>query len=98
MLIGDRRHAAQAISGGDRFYFDDIGCAVLWGEERTAAGVGIEGVWVRDAESSRWLAADSARYVKGATTPMDFGVEARADGTHSWSEIRTEISGKAGRR
>lgn len=98
MLVGDRRHAAQAISGGERFYFDDIGCAVLWAEERTSAGVGIEAVWVRDAESSMWLVADTARYAQGAKTPMDFGVEARADGARSWAEIRADISVKAGRR
>lgn len=92
MLVGDRRFAAQAVAGGDRLYFDDIGCFVLWARERTPARA-----WVRDAEHDRWLEASAARYASGARTPMDFGFEGRADGsaTVGFEEMRASVLARA---
>lgn len=74
MLVSDRRYAAQAVLQGERRYFDDVGCYVLWNEEHHSKA---ERAWVRDAEGSAWLDARSAKYVAGARTPMDFGFEGR---------------------
>lgn len=75
MLVGDRRFAAEIVVNGERRFFDDIGCYVLWTSEHPRAKV--EHAWVREAEEGRWIDASSARYVQGARTPMDFGFEAR---------------------
>lgn len=75
MLVQDRQHAAQAVEAGDRFYFDDIGCLVLW-----QRGHAPSRAWVRDGVTPGWLDAATARYRDGATTPMDFGFEGRSDG------------------
>jgi copper chaperone NosL len=93
MLVGDRAHAAQASSGGDRFYFDDVGCLVLWLEERGSGGAPRH-VWVRDSEAPRWLEARHARYAAGAKTPMDFGFEATSTGGAGWDDVRVAVIAK----
>lgn len=85
MLVQDRLHAAQAIDHGERYFFDDIGCLVLW-ERRHPEARG----WVRDGASAGWLDAVQARYRSGATTPMDFGFEGRSDGGPlGWEDVKT---------
>jgi copper chaperone NosL len=92
MLVGDRRYAAQVVSDGERRHFDDVGCLVLWLEERR--GGPAPRVWVRDAEASRWVDARSARYEPGAKTPMDFGFEARSGGALAWDDMRARVLAK----
>jgi copper chaperone NosL len=96
MLVGDRRYAAEVVANGERRFFDDIGCYVLWSEERPNV---VERAWVRDAEGNRWIDARSATYVHGARTPMDFGFEGRATGATNttsslgvtFEEMRTKV-------
>jgi copper chaperone NosL len=89
MLVSDKRFAAQLVTqGGDRHYFDDIGCMVLWAKEHAGAA---KLTWVRDAQTGQWLDARSARFAKGARTPMDYGFEARADGAASWADVETAV-------
>ncbi len=91
MLVGDKRFAAQAVVRGDRKYFDDIGCMVLFTEKQPA-----ERTWVRDAASSAWVDAKTARYVDGQKSPMDFGFEAQKDGKLGWDDVRASAI-KAGK-
>ena len=93
MLVGDRAHAAQASLDGDRFYFDDVGCLVLWLEAKKGGGAASH-VWVRDSEASRWLDARRARYASGARTPMDFGFEATSRGAAGWDDVRAAVIAK----
>lgn len=92
MLVGDRRYAAQAVTSGERKFFDDVGCFVLWSEERPGRA---QKAWVRDAVGTGWVEATSARYAKAARTPMDFGFEGRAvagaDPTVGWEEMRATV-------
>lgn len=90
MLVQDRLHAAQAVHQGERYFFDDVGCMVLWNRKRTGTRI-----WVRDGAGSGWLSAEQARYRSGATTPMDFGFEARSDGGPlGWEDIRRQTIAK----
>lgn len=90
MLVQDRLHAAQAFEHSERYFFDDIGCLVLW--ERRHAGARS---WVRDGASDGWLDAGQARYRSGATTPMDFGFEARSDGGPlGWGDVKARAVAK----
>ncbi len=103
MLVSDARYAAQVVAGGDRKYFDDVGCMVRWLEDRKAAGKSGadrngDRAWVRDATANRWLEAERARYVRGAKTPMDFGFEACAEGGIGWDEMRDEVVARKGER
>lgn len=88
MLVSDKRFAAQLVTtGGDRHYFDDIGCMVLWAHEHAGAPK-LE--WVRDAQG-RWIDAKAARYAKGARTPMDYGFEPSDGGEASWSDVERSV-------
>lgn len=80
MLVSDRVHAAQVSLGGERLYFDDIGCMALWLDVQEKRASEPVRAWVRDAAGPGWLEARSARYASGARTPMDFGFEARSGG------------------
>ena len=93
MLVGERRYAAQAAVAGERKYFDDIGCMILFMEERK---VRPDHTWVHAGDA--WLDAAAARYANDAKTPMDFGLEARAPGSAGtglgWDEARAQVLAK----
>jgi hypothetical protein len=95
MLVDDRRHAAQVSTGGDRRFFDDVGCMVLWLEEH---GRRADHTWARDADGTRWVDARSAHYSAGAKTPMDFGFEARSGGELGWDEMVGRVVAKRSAR
>jgi hypothetical protein len=92
LLLGANRSAAPVVARGDRHYFDDIGCMVLWLDGREPP----ERAWVRDAAAPAWLDAHAARYVAGARTPMDFGFEGRAAaaGSISYEAMRDAVMAK----
>lgn len=90
MLVSDRKHAGELVLSQERRYFDDVGCMVLWLEER---GGKAERVWVRDPEGTRWVDATTSSFGDGASTPMDFGFEPRGSGI-SWVELRARIVAK----
>ncbi len=94
MIVSDRRYAAQLVWDGDRRFFDDVGCMVLWMEEHAASGAR---AWVRDPLAGTWIDARSARYATGAKTPMDYGFEARTDGPVGWEAVRDQVSARARR-
>lgn len=92
MLLSDRRIGAQLLtSDGDRFFFDDPGCMVLFIEDR---GFASARAWVYDDGAGRWLDAHAARYAGGAATPMDFGFEAKGSGGLGWNEMRAQVLAK----
>lgn len=76
MLVTEARFAAQLTTAApERIWFDDIGCLVAYISENKPK---VQGIWVRDADAPRWLAAKDAHYQDGAKTPMDFGFVAHA--------------------
>lgn len=91
MLVSERRYAAQLVASGDREYFDDIGCMVLWLEEH---GRKAERTWVYEGASARWIDASTARYAPAAKTPMDFGFEAKSSEGVGWEEMRDRVVAK----
>ena len=90
MLVSQPRYAAQVASDGERYFFDDIGCMVLWLDAHKPA----ERAWVHDATGKTWLDARTARYVGGARTPMDFGLEAHAAEGVSFDAARDAVLAK----
>ena len=89
MLLSDRRFGAQLVDAqGERQFFDDPGCMVLFIEER---GIQPTRAWVRDAATERWLDARAARYAASAPSPMDFGFEARAADGVEWDALRARV-------
>ncbi len=88
MLVSDARFAAQALEpDGTRSYFDDIGCLILWLEDKSQTRA-----WAHDGASRQWLDAEKATYRTGEKTPMDFGVVvAGAGGDQSWDAVRAAV-------
>ncbi len=88
MLVGDKRYASQILEAeGERRFFDDIGCMILWMDAHRPPAR----AWVREATSGVWLDARTAHYVQGARTPMDFGFEARAVDGVSFETAREAV-------
>lgn len=82
MVLSDRGHAAQVrilgAEGRDAVkLFDDLGCAVVWLDDKGLADEAVE-LWVADHRAGGWLDAFNAHYVLGNPTPMQYGVSAQA--------------------
>jgi copper chaperone NosL len=99
MVLSDRKHAAEirAESAQGRskvHFFDDIGCAVIWLQDkpfRTAPGTQI---WVTDWRTGKWIDARKAYYVPGQVTPMDYGLGAQSEpqpGALTFAQAKAQI-------
>jgi hypothetical protein len=76
MALSDPHYSAQVIDPNGRpYYFDDIGCAILWlgrqpwqDKART---------WVNDVKTTEWIEAQKANWISGdPQTPMGYGFAA----------------------
>jgi hypothetical protein len=82
MVLSDRKHSAQVrfTDPGGRsrvMLFDDIGCAVVWLEDKPWKSAPSTEIWVNDHRDGRWIDARSAYYVGGQVTPMEYGLGAQ---------------------
>lgn len=82
MVLSDRMHAAQvrlpASNGRSHVYFfDDLGCALIWLESRSQAEPAESEIWVNDWRDGRWIDARNAHYLSGQHTPMAYGFGAQ---------------------
>lgn len=101
MIISVRNYAAQVINpqNGKHYYFDDIGCTVLWFDEDNIEWEEQAIIYVTDAKSGEWIDAKSAHWTYGAITPMDFGFSAYKNpqagvDNYEYSYVRDRILGK----
>lgn len=76
MAVSDPHYSAQVIDpGGRAYFFDDIGCAVLW-LRRQPWKDGAR-VWVNDVNTTEWIDAEKANWIYGdPKTPMGYGFAA----------------------
>ena len=88
MVLSDRRHSAQVRvwsqdanqNGKSRlFYFDDIGCAVVWLEDKPWRDDPRTEIWVNDWRNGEWIDARAASYLTGQETPMQYGLGAQPE-------------------
>lgn len=85
MVLSDRNYSAQIryLPEGKSFtqviWFDDIGCAAMWLEDKPWKDDPRTEIWVADHRNGSWIDARKASYVKGKTTPMDYGLGAQSD-------------------
>jgi hypothetical protein len=84
MVLSDRYHSAQVreplAEGRSRVHrFDDIGCAILWLEDKPWRDDPAAEFWVTDYASGEWIDGRTATYLEGQVTPMEFGLGARPD-------------------
>jgi copper chaperone NosL len=81
MAVSDHYYSAQVRGGPAEsrtrlYFFDDIGCAVLWLAEQEWKADPRTGIWVTDYRNGAWLDATACRYELGKITPMDFNLGA----------------------
>ncbi|EGV19462.1 hypothetical protein ThimaDRAFT_0908 [Thiocapsa marina 5811] len=84
MVLSDRLHSAQVRvptpDGRSRVYrFDDIGCALIWLEERAERDDPATEIWVNDWRTGDWIDARTATYLRGQVTPMEYGLGAQPE-------------------
>jgi hypothetical protein len=82
MAVSDPHYSAQVrgAPAGERtrlYFFDDLGCAVLWLDTQEWKDDPRTEMWVNDCETGTWLDAHKAHYLTDKITPMDFGLGAR---------------------
>ncbi len=101
MIVSDRKYAAQTVNPdtGKRYYWDDIGCAVLWFDEQGIDWEEKAITYVTDAESGEWVNVQDAFWVRGEITPMDYGWAAykeKQEGkrNYDYDHVRNHILGK----
>ncbi len=84
MVLSDRQHAAQVrvlpTEGRSKVhFFDDIGCAVVWLEDKPFRDDPHTEIWVTDWRSGDWINARTAYYLTGQVTPMEYGLGAQTE-------------------
>lgn len=101
MIISVRNYAAQTINPatGKRYYWDDIGCSILWFDEEKIDWEESAITYVKDVKTGKWLDAKKAHYTYGAITPMNFGYSAHEkpqEGVknYDYAYVRDRILGK----
>ena len=85
MVLSDRHNSAQVryLPEGKKrtkvLYFDDIGCATLWLEDKPWKDNPETQIWVTEHNTGNWIDARTATYVKGKITPMEYGLGAQSN-------------------
>ncbi len=76
MALSDPHYSAQVIDPGGRpYYFDDIGCAILWLKRQPWKDKAR--TWVNDVKTGEWIEATEANWIYGdPKTPMGYGFAA----------------------
>jgi hypothetical protein len=83
MVVSERQYAAQTTDPitGRTYYFDDIGCVVLWFVEDEIEWADKAIIWVTDVKTGEWINAREAKWSTINITPMAFGFAAHKAGT-----------------
>ena len=76
MALSDPHYSAQVIdSKGQAYFFDDIGCAVLWLQRQPWKDKAR--TWINDVNTTEWIEAQKANWISGdSQTPMGYGFAA----------------------
>ncbi len=89
MDIEDMRYEAQIIlKNGNTYFFDDIGCVILWIESQKADTARII---TKTLDSSKWINVKKAWYSRVAQSPMGYGFaayELKQDGFIDYEEMK----------
>jgi hypothetical protein len=84
MVLSARHHSAQVRvpSPGGRSqvrFFDDIGCAIIWLQDKPFRDDPATEIWVNDWRTGEWIDARIAHYLTGQETPMQYGLGAQSE-------------------
>lgn len=85
MVLSDQRFAAQirytSIKGTRSRVtkFDDIGCAIIWLEDKPFKDAKETEIWVSSHQDKQWINAKTATFVRKNTSPMEYGLGAQSE-------------------
>ncbi len=72
MIVENKKYSAQVTAkDGKTWFFDDIGCLVLWTENKNFDIPPL--YWVHTIDSDKWIDAKEAFYSRDEATPMHYG-------------------------
>ena len=93
MAVSDARTAAAMIVDGKDLLFDDLGCLLAYSGKH--ADLHPQARYVRDYGGERWLALESAAYLRSTAipTPMRYGIVA-FDSIERAEALRAERGGE----
>jgi len=78
MVLSDRKFATQIVNPQNNrvYYFDDIGCGLLWLDEENIKWRDKAKIWVVGVSSGEWIDAREALFIDDLITPMAYGLGA----------------------
>ena len=85
MAVSDPNYSAQIRQPAQQnelskvYKFDDIGCAVIWLQDKPWKDDASTEIWVNDYRNGEWIDARKAHYVSGKNTPMNYGLGAQSE-------------------
>jgi len=89
MDVEELDYAAQLITKeGDTYFYDDIGCVVLWLENHSPD---MQIILTQTLDTHQWIDATKAWYSRIAPSPMGYGfaaVEKHKEGLVSYEEMK----------
>lgn len=89
MDIEALEYNAQIITpGGDTYFFDDIGCVVLWLENRS---IKTQKIITKTLDTGDWIDVEKAWYTRTASSPMGYGFAAykqKKEGLIPYAEMK----------
>ncbi|MEA3433575.1 MAG: hypothetical protein U9R13_03260 [Campylobacterota bacterium] len=89
MDVEELDYAAQLITkDGDTYFYDDIGCVVLWLENHSPD---TQIILTKTLDTHQWIDAKKAWYSRIAPSPMGYGlaaVEKHKEGLVSYEEMK----------
>lgn len=75
MEIEHLQFAAQVVnSNGKTWFFDEIGCLVMWLEGQSFKNTAT--LWTQTEDTNHWINAKTAWYSRDSVTPMGYGFAA----------------------
>lgn len=77
MLLSDTKFSAQIVNPADgkHYFFDDLGCALLWLQTKEAQGWADHAiVYATDPQNGKWLNIADNQLIFGYVTPMAYGL------------------------
>jgi hypothetical protein len=96
MALSDRHYSAQVIDhNGQAYFFDDIGCAILWLQRQPWKDKAR--TWVNDVKTAEWIEAKKAYWLSGdPQTPMGYGFAATLSPVENALDYETVVKRMVG--
>ena len=94
MYLVGKQHSVQLIDESKKtYFFDDIGCAILWLKDQKKELKGMT-LWVYSLDTKRYIDGLRAHYLLGEETPMHYGFgayENQHENTLGFEEMRLKM-------